>query len=370
MSDPVLIREDGSYLYTLPSVVDDIDLGVTHVIRGDDHVTNTGAQIALFRALGAEAPAFGHHNLLTTTTGEGLSKRSGALSIKALHEAGYEPTAVVSLAVLDRHLGSGRGRVFVGGDGGELRIHHRVRNRRRSSIRPNWTCSTVRLSINCGSKPCPHVSRRSAIDVSDPRAEEVLDGHSRQYREGRGCRRTGGRSSRRRRRRMPCSRATISPMPVRPSICLPDGEIGETTWGEWTSAVKSATGRKGRALVHAASCRAYRSVVRSRDCRSIASSGAGRNSGPTTLMFREPLASSSVMSPATACGVHIWLRSGRLRRDICLVRVSPGLLRRSGSRRVGDFADWSTAALAGCRAQAALSRVAPDRCRTDLPVPD
>ena len=62
VSDPVLVREDGSYLYTLPSVVDDIELGISHVIRGDDHVTNTGVQIALFEALGAEPPAFGHHN--------------------------------------------------------------------------------------------------------------------------------------------------------------------------------------------------------------------------------------------------------------------------------------------------------------------
>lgn len=100
MSDPVLVREDGTYLYTLPSVVDDIDLGVSHVIRGDDHVTNTGAQIALFRALGAQPPAFGHHNLLTTSSGEGLSKRSGALSIKSLAEDGIEPMAVASLAVL------------------------------------------------------------------------------------------------------------------------------------------------------------------------------------------------------------------------------------------------------------------------------
>ncbi|HEV7417741.1 MAG TPA: glutamate--tRNA ligase, partial [Tianweitania sediminis] len=100
MSDPVLMREDGSYLYTLPSVVDDIDLGITHVIRGDDHVTNTGAQIALFKALGATPPAFGHHNLLTTSTGEGLSKRTGALSIAGLREAGIEPMAVASLAVL------------------------------------------------------------------------------------------------------------------------------------------------------------------------------------------------------------------------------------------------------------------------------
>ncbi len=100
MSDPVLVREDGSYLYTLPSVADDIALGVSHVIRGDDHVTNTGAQIALFRALGAEPPAFGHHNLLTTVSGEGLSKRTGALSIMSLAQDGIEPMAVASLAVL------------------------------------------------------------------------------------------------------------------------------------------------------------------------------------------------------------------------------------------------------------------------------
>ncbi|MEQ1954329.1 glutamate--tRNA ligase [Mesorhizobium sp. CN2-181] len=100
LSDPVLVREDGTYLYTLPSVVDDIEMGITHVIRGDDHVTNTGVQIALFRALGAEPPRFGHHNLLTTTTGEGLSKRTGALSIGSLREQGIEPMAVASLAVL------------------------------------------------------------------------------------------------------------------------------------------------------------------------------------------------------------------------------------------------------------------------------
>jgi glutamyl-tRNA synthetase len=100
LSDPVLVREDGTYLYTLPSVVDDIEMGVTHVIRGDDHVTNTGVQIALFRALGAEPPAFGHHNLLTTVSGEGLSKRTGALSIASLRDDGIEPMALASLAVL------------------------------------------------------------------------------------------------------------------------------------------------------------------------------------------------------------------------------------------------------------------------------
>ncbi|HEV2566883.1 MAG TPA: glutamate--tRNA ligase [Microvirga sp.] len=100
LSDPVLVREDGTYLYTLPSVVDDIELKVTHVIRGEDHVTNTAVQIQIFEALGAAAPTFAHHSLLITASGEGLSKRLGHLSIKGLREAGLEPQAVASLAVL------------------------------------------------------------------------------------------------------------------------------------------------------------------------------------------------------------------------------------------------------------------------------
>ena len=100
ISDPVLARADGTWLYTLPSVVDDIDMGVSHVIRGDDHVTNTGVQLALFEALGANPPAFGHHNLLTTATGEGLSKRLGSLSIRQLANDGFEPMAVASVATL------------------------------------------------------------------------------------------------------------------------------------------------------------------------------------------------------------------------------------------------------------------------------
>ncbi|NEU10791.1 glutamate--tRNA ligase [Methylobacterium sp. BTF04] len=100
LSDPVLIRADGSYLYTLPSVVDDAEMGITHVIRGEDHVTNTGVQVQIFEALGQPVPVFGHHNLLTTADGEGLSKRLGHLSLRGLREAGYEPGAVRSLAVL------------------------------------------------------------------------------------------------------------------------------------------------------------------------------------------------------------------------------------------------------------------------------
>src|SRR3954452_15849191 len=84
----------------LPSVIDDIELEVSHVIGGEDHVTNTAVQIALFEALAGSAPAFAHHNLLTTASGEGLSKRLGHLSLQGLREAGLESLAVAALAVL------------------------------------------------------------------------------------------------------------------------------------------------------------------------------------------------------------------------------------------------------------------------------
>lgn len=100
LSDPVLVRADGSYLYTMPSVVDDIDLGITHVIRGEDHVANTAPQIQLFEALGTKPPAFGHHNLLVGAEGQALSKRDRALSIQGLREEGIEALAVASYAAV------------------------------------------------------------------------------------------------------------------------------------------------------------------------------------------------------------------------------------------------------------------------------
>lgn len=98
LSDPILIREDGTYLYTLPSVVDDIEFKITHIIRGEDHVANTGAQIQIFEALDAAPPVFAHHNLIVGKEGEGLSKRLGSLSIESFREAGIEAMAVVSHA--------------------------------------------------------------------------------------------------------------------------------------------------------------------------------------------------------------------------------------------------------------------------------
>lgn len=95
-SDPVVRREDGSWLYMLPSVIDDIDMGVTHVVRGEDHVTNTGLQLQMFAALGARPPAFAHEALLVGSEGK-LSKRLGALGVEALREEGIEPLALAAL---------------------------------------------------------------------------------------------------------------------------------------------------------------------------------------------------------------------------------------------------------------------------------
>ena len=97
VSDPVLIRADGQVLYTFASSVDDADMGVTHIVRGADHVTNTATQIQIIRALGATPPAFAHHSLLTGAQGEELSKRLGVLALKDLRESGVTPQALLSL---------------------------------------------------------------------------------------------------------------------------------------------------------------------------------------------------------------------------------------------------------------------------------
>jgi len=97
VSDPVLIRQDGQMLYTLASVVDDTEMGVTHVVRGSDHVTNTATQIQIIEALGATPPVFAHHSLLTGPQGEALSKRLGTLALRDLRARGVAPEALLSM---------------------------------------------------------------------------------------------------------------------------------------------------------------------------------------------------------------------------------------------------------------------------------
>ena len=97
VSDPVLIRADGQYLYTLASVIDDIDYGITDIVRGSDHVTNTAVQIQIFEALGKPIPNFAHHSLLVDANGKALSKRDGSLNLQSLRNDGVEPMAIISL---------------------------------------------------------------------------------------------------------------------------------------------------------------------------------------------------------------------------------------------------------------------------------
>lgn len=96
LSDPVVRRADGSWLYMLPSAIDDIDMGITDVLRGEDHVSNTALQVQMFAALGAPAPRFAHEALLVGSEGK-LSKRLGSLSVEAFREAGIEAAALVAL---------------------------------------------------------------------------------------------------------------------------------------------------------------------------------------------------------------------------------------------------------------------------------
>lgn len=95
LSDPIIIREDGSFLYHLPSVIDDVDFGITHIVRGEDHVTNTASQVQMFEALGGKVPSFAHLPLLTGKEGK-LSKRLGSLGVRELREDGVEAMAISS----------------------------------------------------------------------------------------------------------------------------------------------------------------------------------------------------------------------------------------------------------------------------------
>lgn len=246
MSDPVLIREDGTYLYTLPSVVDDIEMGVTHIIRGDDHVTNTGAQIALFEAMGAAAPQFGHHNLLTTISGEGLSKRTGALSIKSLEESGYEPMAVNSLAVL---IGTSEN-VSAVPDMNALAALFDITSTTKSAAKFDPAELDGLNETLVHALTFDDVKQRlsaAGVDVSDARAKDfwalivknlkkvsdagdwwpiiasgkasdaVLEGDDLEFARG-------------------------------AFDALPEGPVDNQTWKQWTDALKASSGRKGRGL--------------------------------------------------------------------------------------------------------------------------
>lgn len=236
LSDPVLLRADGRVLYTMSSVVDDGDTAITHVIRGEDHVTNTGVQIQLFQALGHAVPQFAHFSLFTDAAGAGLSKRLGALSLAEMRADGIEPMALNaflarlgsadpielchSLAELVPGFDLGRfGKAPAHFDPAELehlnaRLVHHLRFDEVAGRLPEGADEAFWLAVRGN---LAHV--REAVEwwqvVAGPVAP-LVDGEA-EY--------------------LAAASAVLPPGPW-------DGE----TWKSWTEAVKAATGRKGKGL--------------------------------------------------------------------------------------------------------------------------
>lgn len=244
LSDPVLVREDGSYLYTLPSVVDDGAVGVTDVIRGGDHITNTGVQIALFQALGLPVPRFGHHNLLTTLDGEGLSKRTGALSLRSLREDGLEPMAVASLAVLVGLSGSIEAVDDLGSLAGRVVLSDVSASASKfdpAEVERLNQALVHRMSFEAAA------GRLRALGVPDGEAEAF-------WTAVRGnCVRVGDAAIWREVVYGAAPDASALSVEDRAFAAaafdlLPAGPFDGSTWASWTGAVKAETGRKGRAL--------------------------------------------------------------------------------------------------------------------------
>ena len=242
LSDPVLVREDDTYLYTLPSVVDDIELGITHVIRGEDHVTNTAVQLQIFEALGAALPAFGHHNLLVNASGEGLSKRSGALSLTGLREAGAEPLAVAALAVLT---GSARDvhPVHTLDDLAPVELDRLSRAPARFDEAELWSLSAKTLhGLEFSDVVDRFAARGWPTDAAAARFWTVVRGNLERFDD------IGLWWN--------VIQAEIEPVIEDPGFLaaaaalLPQAPWSGDTWAAWTSQLKTDTGRKGRALFH------------------------------------------------------------------------------------------------------------------------
>ncbi|TAJ83345.1 glutamate--tRNA ligase [Reyranella sp.] len=239
-SDPVLVRADGTYLYSFTSVVDDIAFAVTHVIRGEDHVTNTGAQIQMFEALGAVVPVFAHLPLLVDAAGGGLSKRTGSLSIADLRERGIEALAISALLA---RLGTA------------------------DAVEPVASLETLvasmdftrvgRASARFSEDELAQLSARTLhmlpyATVKERLAEIASDLGEAFWLAIRGNLSTLGDAK---------AWAMVVTGPVAPVLedpaflaeaggLLPADPWDETSWKAWTSAVTAATGRKGRQLFH------------------------------------------------------------------------------------------------------------------------
>ncbi len=242
VSDPVLIRADGQILYTLASVVDDTEMGVTNVVRGSDHVTNTATQIQIMKALGGTIPSFAHHSLLTGPQGEALSKRLGVLALRDLRARGVQPFALLS--VLSR-IGSS--------DPVELRtnmqelidgfdISHFSSAPTKFDVEDLFPMTARYLQT----LPLEAVAEDiAAIGVPDDKAAlfwqvtrenittlQDLKGWWDMFSQG----------------AEPVIADEDKEFIAQAMAMLPEGAFDETTWSTWTAAVKEKTGRKGKTL--------------------------------------------------------------------------------------------------------------------------
>ncbi|PKQ11034.1 MAG: glutamate--tRNA ligase [Alphaproteobacteria bacterium HGW-Alphaproteobacteria-1] len=242
VSDPVLIRADGQVLYTFASVVDDIEMGVTDIVRGADHVTNTATQIQIIEALGGTAPRFAHHSLLTGPQGEALSKRLGTLSLRDLRARGVEPMALLSLMA---RLGSADP-VELRTDMAELIEGFDIERfgaaptkfdendlfpltARVIAARPYEAVAGAIAAIGVPEDLAPQfweVTRENVTTLHD------LEGWWTLFRDG----------------AEPVIDAEDQAFIAEAMALLPEGPHDNETWGKWTAAVKEATGRKGKGL--------------------------------------------------------------------------------------------------------------------------
>ena len=240
VSDPVLVRGDGSYLYTLPSVVDDMDMGISHIIRGEDHVTNAAVQVDLFEALGGEAPMFAHHSLLTGADGKGLSKRLGSLSIEGLRTSGLEAMAVISHAAL---LGTSDAIV----------PHHNMDGLVESFDLGKLSRAPARFDeaelVNLNARllhETPHAEIAGRLDElgldageafwlavreNITKLSDVAQWHAVVFAE-----------------MVPVIADEDRDFVTQSAAALPTGDFDDTTWKNWTDQLKAESGRKGKAL--------------------------------------------------------------------------------------------------------------------------
>ncbi len=242
LSDPVLIKADGQNLYTMASVVDDTEMGVTHVVRGSDHVTNTATQIQIIRALGGTPPAFAHHSLLTGPQGEGLSKRLGSLALRDLRAQGIEPEALLSLMA---RLGSSQ----------PVELRMTLEEIADGFDLGQFGSAPTKFDVN---DLFPLTARKlhalpfekirgdiAALGVPDDKAELFwqvarenitvradLAGWWTLFRDGAD----------------PVVAEEDRAFVAEAMALLPEGEMTRDSWGQWTTAVREATGRKGKGL--------------------------------------------------------------------------------------------------------------------------